>query len=407
MIHMTSLDAATRLDAIIKTAIDGIITIDDQGIVEEVNNAALTLFGYEPAEVLGLSINKLIPYPDRKHHDSYMEAYKKTRKAKIIGMGRELEGLKKSGRTFPLRLVINEVVLTDRTVFTGIIHDLTDVKEAERKLIEANNNLETQVEMRTQEIEDVVNELLKTNRKLEQSQLETFNALHKEKKLNELKSRFVSMASHEFRTPLSTILSSASLIKRYTDLTPNDKVIKHVERIKLSVKNLTGILDDFLSLGKLEEGRIEVVLREVDVEELCTEVSLEINELLKEGQKIVKTSVGIPKAISTDPRILKNIMINLASNAIKYSKEDGIIECKKTYGPDSFEISYTDSGIGIPDADQENLFERFFRATNVENIQGTGLGLNIVKSYVDLLEGEVSFKSKVGIGSTFTVKLNN
>lgn len=298
---------------------------------------------------------------------------------------------KKNSQKSSATAVIAQSHLNGHAISTNGVQSLSTDKEIERK---------------TQEMEDVINELLKTNRKLEASQLETINALRKEKQLNELKTRFVMMASHEFRTPLSTILSSASLIKRYSETTHNDKVDKHVNRIKIAVQNLTGILDDFLSLSKLEEGRIEVKRQPVDIEELCNEVSAEMKGLLRDDQHVIKTVEGEPRPITTDPRILKNIMINLASNAIKYSKPDGVIQCKKIYTPDGISISYIDQGIGIPKADQKYLFERFFRATNVENIQGTGLGLNIVKRYVSLLEGEITFVSQEGVGSTFTIQLN-
>lgn len=312
-----------------------------------------------------------------------------------------------TGLDASMKAAQNQLGYSDSTTSANIDDNITSARDLEVKLQEANTNLEKQVEKRTQELEDVVNELLKSNRKLEASQLETCNALRKEKQLNELKSRFVSMASHEFRTPLSTILSSASLIQRYTEVSHNEKVVKHIERIKSSVLNLTGILDDFLSLGKLEEGRIEVKLQEVDIEELCDQVSAEMQGSLGDHQSIVRTVEGTPTTVLTDPRIMRNIMTNLASNAIKYSKPEGVIECKKSYLSEGFSISYIDHGIGIPKNEQEHLFQRFFRATNVENIQGTGLGLNIVKRYVDLLDGEISFISEEGVGSTFTVKLSS
>lgn len=208
-------EAAVRLQNIIETAIDGIITIDERGVVETINPAAAKLFGYEPEEVLGNNVNMLMPSPDRENHDGYISRYKSTGEARIIGIGREVTGRRKDGSTFPMRLAVSEIRLKGRRIFTGFIHDLTDVKEAEEKIRKLNEELEEKVVQRTEELASVVNKLLNTNRQLQhevqerkvaeealrQSEQETRKALEKEKELSELKSRFVSMASHEFRTP--------------------------------------------------------------------------------------------------------------------------------------------------------------------------------------------------------------
>ncbi len=396
---------ALRLKAIIDTAIDGIITIDHKGIVETMNASAAALFDYKPEEVIGKNINTLMPEPDHSEHDGYISKYLKTKKAHIIGVGREVLGKKKNGLTFPFRLAVSEVILNDRILFTGIIHDLTKVKKAEANLIQAKVNLEEKVEERTNELELVVNKLLGTNKQLEKSQHELQLSLEKEKELNELKSRFVSMASHEFRTPLSTIMSSASLLSKYNDLSQIDKKEKHINRIKSAVENLTGILNDFLSLSKLEEGKISVNPEEVDVVTLLNLVIDEVEGIKKEGQEIKHLVVGEFKKLYSDPRILKNIFFNLITNAIKYSLPDRIIMCEIHFKNEFLIFKVKDKGIGIPEFEQKFLFERFFRASNVENIQGTGLGLNIVKSYIDLLGGIIEMTSKENVGSTFTINI--
>lgn len=398
-------DIANRLKSIIDTAIDGIITINDQGLIETINVSAAKLFDYDPDEVIGHNIKMLMPQPYKKEHDSYLKRYQKTREPRIIGIGREVKGLKKNGVTFDFRLGVSEVILNDRTIFTGIVHDLTDVKKAEQKLKEVNSSLESQVEERTQELEDVVNELLKSNRQIEESQIELQAALAKEKELNELKSRFVSMASHEFRTPLSTILSSASIISKYPETHQQDNRLKHINRIKSSVANLTGILNDFLSLSKLEEGKVHINIQSINIKDLCNDVSSDVRSILKTNQNIIHRFNGPDHQVNTDPRILKNIMFNLISNAIKYSPQDSDITCSITTDHHIMTIDIIDHGIGIPLAEQQYLFERFFRATNVENIQGTGLGLNIVKRYIEVLKGNITFQSKPQVGTTFTVTL--
>ncbi len=232
---------------------------------------------------------------------------------------------------------------------------------------------------------------------------EMSNALEKEKTLNELKSRFVSMASHEFRTPLGTILSSASLISKYKSEDDEDKMVKHVSRIKSAVENLTGILDDFLSISKLEEGKVNYSPSTVNIREICEEVKEEMQVTAKEGQDIIIQNNGTIETIVIDRHILKNILINLTSNAIKYSPENETVLIQTDINKSKFTIKVTDHGIGIPKEDQKHLFDTFFRAGNVSNIQGTGLGLNIVKKYVDLLGGTISFTSVYEKGTSFTI----
>ena len=412
-------EAGKRLKSIIDTAIDGIVTIDQNGIIEKINPAAARLFGYEIAELTGEKINRLMPPQHAMHHDGYISNYLETGKAKIIGIGREVEGKKKDGTTFPIRLAVSEINLGNKKIFTGIIHDLSEVKIAEKALLKLNEELENIVEDRTKELEEVINKLLHINERLEheiserkqaeialrKSQGELKNALEKEKELGELKSRFVSMASHEFRTPLSTILSSAALIKRYTSEETQSKREKHIRRIKSTVSNLTGILNDFLSLSKIDEGIITAQKDSFYISDLCHEIIDEVQGLLLEGQKIFYQDTTNHKPIFTDERILKNILYNLVTNAIKYSPPHKSIHMIGGFENNRFSIAVKDEGMGIPLNEQKHLFSRFFRASNAMNIQGTGLGLNIVKSYVDLLNGEISFVSQENKGTTFTIYL--
>ena len=255
-------DDALRLKAVIDTAIDGILTIDEKGIVESINPAAAKLFGFEENEVVGNNISMLMPAPYKQEHDGYLSRYLKTNKPHIIGIGREVEGRKKDGSVFPLRLAVSEVFLDKKRIFTGIIHDLSKVKKAEAKILKLNTELEQKVHERTDKLANVINQLLATNKQLEKeikerkeieeallkSEAELKELLEKEKELSELKSRFVSMASHEFRTPLSTILSSIELVEAYKKAEQQPKRAKHIARIKNTVNHLTSILNDFLSL---------------------------------------------------------------------------------------------------------------------------------------------------------------
>lgn len=235
-------------------------------------------------------------------------------------------------------------------------------------------------------------------------------ALKKERELNEMKSRFVSMASHEFRTPLATILSSVNLVNRYAETSNADGIAKHVGRIRSSVRNLTSILNDFLSLEKLEQGKVEFTPEDFSICELAGSVTEEMGDMTKQGQKIRLNCCPKQSNCSTglvgglDPQLIRNVLFNLLSNAIKYSAEykEIIITIELS---DVLKLSVKDSGMGIPPDEQEHLFDRFFRAKNATNVQGTGLGLNIVQKHVDLMGGTIKFMSKLEEGTTFTIIL--
>jgi len=392
------------LRAIIDNAVEGIITINQTGIIESFNPSASRLFGYGSEEVVGKNVSILMPEPHKSKHDTFIKDYLKTGKAKIIGVGREVSAMKKNGELFPLFLSISEVKLKDRVIFTGLIRDISAQKETEEKLKryaaeveKLNRYLESRVEERTLELERAMDALSKSKEELQKS-------LEKEMELNEMKSKFVTVASHEFRTPLSTILSSATLISRYKGAEDDDKRVKHINRIKSSVENLTEILDDFLSLSKLEEGVIKYSETMVNLVHFCEEMTEEMSSICKEGQKLVYEHYGASDELLLDKQLLRNVVINLLSNAIKFSPENSQIDFK-TIINGHLEIEIKDSGIGIPAKDQKYLFDRFFRASNANNIQGTGLGLHIVKKYVELMNGNINFKSTFGQGTTFMINL--
>lgn len=241
-----------------------------------------------------------------------------------------------------------------------------------------------------------------TDQKIAQSNMQL--ALEKERELNELKSRFVSMASHEFRTPLSTILSSVNLLRKQQVIEEQERREKHLNRIRASVQNLTAILNDFLSLDKLEEGLVQVNVKKFSINLLLNDLVEEIEGLKKTGQTIVFEEQDQCE-VNADEQMLRNVMINLISNALKYSPEHSEVKVRCSNLKSTIEIAVIDSGIGIPKEEQEHLFGRFFRATNAFNIQGTGLGLHIVKRYVDLLNGDIRFESSPELGTTFIVSL--
>lgn len=387
------------LKAIIETAIDGIITIDNRGHIESLNPAALRLFGYELEEVRGKNIKVLMPEPDKSGHDGYISRYQSTGEKRIIGKGREVRGLRKDGTTFPFRLAVSEVEYEDRIIYTGFIHDLSKEKEAEERLREYAAELEELVEERTRSLK-------KTVKALSEAKEEVSLSLEKEKELNQMKSRFVSMASHEFRTPLSSVQLSSSLIEKYALPFDNKNITKHVGKIKNAVGNLTTILNDFLSLERLEAGKVEPTFTTFNLVRLAEEVTEEMQMIAKQDQHIIYQHTGLESEITLDQNLLKNCMFNLISNSIKYSGENTFIEFNTEINDNQCLVTIKDNGIGIPELDQKHLFQPFFRANNTGNIPGTGLGLNIVLRYATLMDGALHFESNVNQATTFTLSFN-
>jgi PAS domain S-box-containing protein len=384
------------LYAIIENAIDGIITISDRGLIESINPAACALFGYSHDEVIGKNISILMPKPDKDQHDQYISRYNETGSANVIGKGRDVNGQKKDGTLFPFRLGVNKVNYSGRTIFAGFIHDLSKEKEAEARTLHYASQLEKLVEDRTLSLQKSVTELKAAKETVSKS-------LEKEKELNQLKSRFVSMASHEFRTPLSSITLSASLIEKYKLQSDDINVSKHVTRIKSSVANLTTILDDFLSLERLEAGKIETNFTHFDIVKLSEEITEEMQLMAKKDQNIIYQHTGTHSMVLLDQNLLRNCIVNLISNAIKYSGENTFIEFNTELTDNVCIINVCDNGIGIPEIDHKHLFQPFFRANNTGNIPGTGLGLNIITRYVKLMGGRVNFCSLANQKTVFTL----
>lgn len=394
------MDNAALLNAIIENAIDGIITISNRAIIKSINPSACRLFGYEPDEVIGQNIKVLMPNPYHDQHDEYIARYQRTNEPHIIGIGREVKGLRKDGSIFPFRLGVSEVKYGETVMYAGFVHDLTKEKEAEERIREYALELEKLVEDRTATLRNIV-------QALEEAKEEVSISLEKEKELNQLKSRFVSMASHEFRTPLSSVQLSASLIEKYAQNFDSVNITRHVNKIKNSVGNLTGILNDFLSLEKLEAGKTEATFTQFDVVKLAEEITEEMQLVAKQNQTIIYQHTGLRSKVNLDQNLLKNCVINLIANAIKYSGENTFIEFNTEITDSDCLITIRDNGIGIPDRDQKHLFQPFFRAHNTGNIPGTGLGLNIVARYTSLMNGKVHFESIQNKGTRFTITFSN
>lgn len=394
------MENAALLKAIIQNAIDGILTINGEGLIETINPAACKLFGYQPDEVIGRNVSVLMPPPDKEQHDEYLHRYQRTGEAHIIGIGREVTGLRKDGTVFPFRLGVSNVNFSERKIYAGFIHDLSRQKEAEAQLKEYASHLEELVKARTKDLTNTVIEL-------QRAKAAVSLALDREQQLGKLKTRFVSMASHEFRTPLSAVQLSASLIEKYSQPFKSENIDKHVIKIKTAVVNLTSILNDFLSLEKLEAGKVEPAYLYFDLGKFCEEIAEEMQVLSKPGQVLNYQHAGTETQLYLDPNLLRNCIINLLSNAIKYSADGSVINFLTEITDESFIMTISDQGIGIPESANEHLFEPFYRANNTGNISGTGLGLNIVARYTELMKGIINFTSKLNSGTVFRITFKN
>ena len=390
----------------------GILISNTDGKIERVNAAAGCIFGYGLGELVGQRIEVLIPTPLRGKHLEHREKYNHQMTARPMGMGMDLSAIKKDGTAFPVEISLASYETKSGREIVSFVSDITKRKKDEEALRALTEELENKVAERTEALSQAIKELQQMNENLgyemeqrKKAEEEVRQALEKEKDLSELKSRFVSMASHEFRTPLSGVLTSVSLIERYNQAGDPEKIGKHIQTIKASVHSLTTILNDFLSLDKLEAGCVERHPSVFAVDELASDLAQEMRSLAKKGQRLLYEHHGKKESVFLDREILRNVLINLLSNAMKYSPEGAEIRFSTELQERGVVITVKDMGIGIPEAEQKHLFERFFRARNAGTIQGTGLGLNIVKRYLNLMGGTIDYTSQENVGTTFTVVL--
>lgn len=405
----TLLKEIQKFETLINYASMGILMVNEEGSIILSNPFANKQFEYTGPEMLGKKIEELIPSRFRHSHVAHRSRFNQKPEGRLMGHGIELFAQKKSGAEFPVQISLghfqNEegkfsiAFIVDDTVRKSHVEEILLQKEemakVNSKMKQLNELLEFKVAERTQMLQDTLKEL-------ELSRDNLSHALDKEKQLNDMKSRFVSMASHEFRTPLSTILSSITLLSKYTSTEEQLKREVHIDRIKASVSTLTGILEEFLSLGKIEDGKVEPKWVEFSLPELIGSVVRQMDPLRKKGQLIKQEHFG-NEQIVLDPGLLKNILINLINNAIKFSAENSTITVTTKLNKEDVMLSIKDEGLGISKEDQQHLFERFFRGTNVTNIQGTGLGLHIVSRYIQLMNGAISCKSELEKGTEFII----
>ena len=272
-----------------------------------------------------------------------------------------------------------------------------------KRLIKSLEIQNQELRQLTQQNEDLEHRVAERTAELKQ-------ALEKEKELNQLKSRFITIASHEFRTPLAIIASSSGILQKFSDRLNEERKQEHLQTIQHTIKHITQILDDVLMINRAEADKIELHLEAADIVDFCHHLQSAIAE--SNNQHTINFSVDLGQETITnsliiqfDKKLLQQIITNLLNNAIKYSPNHNLVKFSLTKADDKIIFKISDHGIGIPEADQDNLFASFHRGSNVGNIAGTGLGLSIVKKCVDLHQGEINIDSQIGKGTTVTITI--
>jgi PAS domain S-box-containing protein len=357
-------DREQRLRALVSTVVDGVMIIDANGTVQEYNPACEKLFGYREDEVVGRNVKMLMPSPYQEEHDEYLSRYRNTGHKRIIGIGREVEGRRKDGTTFPMELSVGEARPGGQQVFVGIIRDITTRKSAEQSLRVAKEQAES--------------------------------ASH-------AKSQFLANMSHEIRTPMNAVLGYTQLIE--TDPDMPDKYRRPLKAIHSAGNHLISLIDDILDLSKIEAGAMELDLRDFDLGDLMEDVSGIF--AMRCEQKGLKWRADVhigERAVRADDRKLRQILINLLGNAVKFT-DRGVISLKVEQSGRRYTFSVEDTGPGITEEAQKRIFEPFQQAEEGEAKGGTGLGLAITRRHIELMGGSLSLESNPGEGSSFRFEL--
>ena len=396
------LPSSFQFEAIFNEAAIGILVTNASFEILISNYFADRLFGFEHHELIGKNISILIPNHLKDRHHGHLSHLNSSAISRPMGIGLDLKAKRKDESLFPIEISLSHFKENEQMFYIAFVSDVTLKRQVELELIlknqevnQLNETLEEEVKTRTQALQNTLEKLEKNTQELEIS-------LQKEIELGDLKTRFVSMASHEFRTPLTAILSSATLIEKYQQETDQEKRLLHINRIKSSVSNLTEILEEFLSAGKLEDGKIELNLSTIPLSLFFENVVTELSAFRKGNQQIILEFEGLP-TFHSDSSILRKILLNGLSNALKFSNKNVILRLQAT--EEFIEINIIDEGVGISQEDQKHLFERFFRGGNVNVIQGTGLGLHLIDRYLELLGGEIKITSELNKGTNLYFKI--
>ncbi len=358
-------DSEERFRLFIQSAPIATLVTDKDGAIILFNHEAELTFGYQEAELLGKPVEELVPLDLRELHVDHRTQYLSgtiERRAHAV----EAPALRQDGSTFPADIQLSYIDLYDEPLVLSSIVDVTERKQAEAALKQA---------------------------------------LAKEKELGDLKTRFVSMASHEFRTPLATILALVETLSAYRHKLPEEQIDQRFDKIKAQIGHLKDIMEDVLLLARMQSRRSEFSPTKVDLDGLSRSILDEFQSLPEIRSRLDFQSNVVGREVMLDRKLMRQIIVNLVSNAIKYSPEDKIVTVNLDCTDAEVQIKVSDQGIGIPEADLAHLFEPFHRAANVGTISGTGLGLVITKEAVDLHGGTIEVESQVDLGTTFAVRI--
>lgn len=382
---------------------EGIVIVNSKQEIVTSNDAADRMFGYTHSELIGQNLEVLIPTRYHHNHHKQVDEFMGKTNSRQMGHGRDLYGKRKDGSIFPVEAGLNPFEVYDSKYVMALVTDISVRKNQEKEILELNVHLEQKIEERTRELYQTIKVLKEEVLKRKEAEHKITESLRKERELNDLKTKFLSLVSHEFKTPLSGILTSATLIGKYVETDQQDKREKHLRTIQNKVKYLNNILNDFLSIERLESGKATYKFDVFPLSKVVNEVIYNANMLLKDGQRINYPNNIDDISLNFDEKILELSLTNLINNAIKYSAEHSTIDVVVLPKKDSLTIEIIDEGRGIPQKEQKFIFNRYFRAENALLDQGTGIGLNIVKSHLESLNGSVTFESEEGKGSKFAI----
>lgn len=388
-----------RFGAILETAVDAVVTIDKKGIIKSFNPAAQRMFGYRGDEVIGENVSILMPSPYREAHDGYLKQYLDTGMKKVIGLGREAIAQRKDGSTFSIELSVSEVALGDRRLFTGIVRNISDRKQAEARIQDY-----------VRQLEDAQQTQKAQARLLEDHAVSLSEAKELADTANQAKSSFLANMSHEIRTPMTAILGYAELMREQSD---DPETTQALEIIQRNGEYLIEIVNDVLDISKIEAGRMEMRHETLNTETLIRDI-LSLVQVRAEAKGIRLTATfetHVPDRFVSDRVRFRQILINLLGNAIKFTEEGGVeLRVRHIQRPGEgplLEFAIVDTGIGIDAKHFDRLFKPFNQAddSTSRKFGGTGLGLTISHRLAEMLGGRITVQSEVGVGSTFRLSL--
>ena len=385
----------------------GIILLDAQQHIIEANQSAERMFGYKIKELNQLHLQVLFSDANTIELENQLKVFLnqgvKEKKEKNLS----IYGMHKSKSMFPVEVSLNIFKLCDKEYIMALVTDISTRKEQEEKLSKLNAKFEQKIILKTKELNETISQLEHENMLRVDAEKDINIAFRRERELNKLKTNFLSLVSHEFKTPLSGILTSIILLGKYNLAEQQEKRDKHIKIITDKVQYLNNILNDFLSLEKLETGNINYNLSTFKLGKVIKEVVSNANILLKEGQTIDYSDSIDEISLFQDEKIIELTLSNLINNAIKYSSENSVIAIRVRQDLEITTLEIIDDGIGIPKIDQKNIFNRYFRAENALLTEGTGIGLNISKTHIENLGGSINFESTENKGTTFTISIPN